>query len=77
LQWRVRAKAGPLWLVQRQGRVKGQKSYLGADPAEINTVMTVLLLWVLVVYVTLVYAPIRRPRIAPRPVSVFGAMRRR
>ena len=29
-----------------------------ADPAEINTVMTVLLLWILVVYVTLVYAPI-------------------
>jgi len=29
-----------------------------ADPAEINHVMTVLLLWVLVVYVTLVYAPI-------------------
>jgi hypothetical protein len=27
-------------------------------PAEINHVMTVLLLWVLVVYVTLVYAPI-------------------
>jgi hypothetical protein len=30
----------------------------GADPARINTVMTVLLLWVLVIYVTLVYAPI-------------------
>src|SRR5271167_3536556 len=29
-----------------------------ADPADINHVMTVLLLWVLVVYVTLVYAPI-------------------
>ena len=29
-----------------------------ADPAEINTVMTTLLLWVLVIYVTLVYAPI-------------------
>jgi MFS family permease len=29
-----------------------------ADPAEINHVMTVLLLWVLVIYVTLVYAPI-------------------
>jgi MFS family permease len=29
-----------------------------ADPARINTVMTVLLLWVLVIYVTLVYAPI-------------------
>jgi MFS family permease len=29
-----------------------------ADPADINTVMTVALLWVLVVYVTLVYAPI-------------------
>ncbi len=29
-----------------------------ADPAEINYVMTVLLLWVLVIYVTLVYAPI-------------------
>jgi MFS family permease len=29
-----------------------------ADPAEINYVMTVVLLWVLVVYVTLVYAPI-------------------
>jgi len=29
-----------------------------ADPAEINYVMTVLLLWILVIYVTLVYAPI-------------------
>jgi hypothetical protein len=29
-----------------------------ADPADINHVMTVLLLWVLVIYVTLVYAPI-------------------
>jgi MFS family permease len=29
-----------------------------ADPAEINAVMTVVLLWVLVIYVTLVYAPI-------------------
>jgi predicted MFS family arabinose efflux permease len=29
-----------------------------ADPSEINTVMTTLLLWVLVIYVTLVYAPI-------------------
>ncbi len=29
-----------------------------ADPAEINSVMTVVLLWVLVIYVTLVYAPI-------------------
>jgi MFS family permease len=29
-----------------------------ADPASINTGMTVLLLWVLVIYVTLVYAPI-------------------
>jgi len=29
-----------------------------ADPEDINHVMTVLLLWVLVVYVTLVYAPI-------------------
>jgi len=29
-----------------------------ADPADINYVMTVLLLWVLVIYVTLVYAPI-------------------
>jgi MFS family permease len=30
----------------------------GADPNEINYVMTTVLLWVLVVYVTLVYAPI-------------------
>jgi MFS family permease len=29
-----------------------------ADPAEINQVMTVILLWLLVIYVTLVYAPI-------------------
>jgi MFS family permease len=29
-----------------------------ADPAEINQVMTVALLWLLVIYVTLVYAPI-------------------
>jgi MFS family permease len=29
-----------------------------ADPAEINTVMTTVLLWILVIYVTLVYAPI-------------------
>jgi MFS family permease len=29
-----------------------------ADPNEINTVMTVVLLWILVIYVTLVYAPI-------------------
>ena len=29
-----------------------------ADPAEINEVMTVVMLWLLVVYVTLVYAPI-------------------
>jgi MFS family permease len=29
-----------------------------ADPAEINYVMTTVLLWILVVYVTLVYAPI-------------------
>jgi hypothetical protein len=29
-----------------------------ADPAQINYVMTVILLWVLVIYVTLVYAPI-------------------
>jgi hypothetical protein len=29
-----------------------------ADPAEINHVMTVVMLWLLVVYVTLVYAPI-------------------
>jgi len=29
-----------------------------ADPADINYVMTVFLLWVLVIYVTLVYAPI-------------------
>jgi predicted MFS family arabinose efflux permease len=29
-----------------------------ADPAEINHVMTVILLWLLVIYVTLVYAPI-------------------
>lgn len=29
-----------------------------ANPAEINTPMTVLLLWILVVYVTMVYAPI-------------------
>jgi Sugar (and other) transporter len=29
-----------------------------ADPADINYVMTVVLLWILVVYVTLVYAPI-------------------
>jgi hypothetical protein len=30
----------------------------GADPNEINYVMTTVLLWILVVYVTLVYAPI-------------------
>jgi MFS family permease len=29
-----------------------------ADPAKINTGMTILLLWILVIYVTLVYAPI-------------------
>ena len=29
-----------------------------ADPADINHVMTVVLLWMLVIYVTLVYAPI-------------------
>jgi hypothetical protein len=29
-----------------------------ADPADINYVMTTLLLWLLVIYVTLVYAPI-------------------
>jgi predicted Na+-dependent transporter len=29
-----------------------------ADPADINYVMTTVLLWILVVYVTLVYAPI-------------------
>ncbi|HVG46701.1 MAG TPA: MFS transporter, partial [Rubellimicrobium sp.] len=29
-----------------------------ADPAQINRPMTVLLLWILVIYVTLVYAPI-------------------
>jgi len=29
-----------------------------ADPAEMNSVMTVVLLWLLVIYVTLVYAPI-------------------
>jgi len=29
-----------------------------ADPADMNSVMTVVLLWVLVIYVTLVYAPI-------------------
>src|SRR5881227_2772977 len=29
-----------------------------ADPNEINTVMTTVLLWILVIYVTLVYAPI-------------------
>jgi MFS family permease len=29
-----------------------------ADPADINQVMTVILLWLLVIYVTLVYAPI-------------------
>ena len=29
-----------------------------ADPADINYVMTVLLLWILVIYVTMVYAPI-------------------
>jgi hypothetical protein len=29
-----------------------------ADPADINQTMTVVLLWVLVIYVTLVYAPI-------------------
>ena len=29
-----------------------------ADPAQINYVMTVILLWILVIYVTLVYAPI-------------------
>src|SRR3974377_875257 len=29
-----------------------------ADPAEINYVMTTVLLWILVIYVTLVYAPI-------------------
>ena len=29
-----------------------------ADPAEINQVMTVVMLWLLVIYVTLVYAPI-------------------
>jgi MFS family permease len=29
-----------------------------ADPAEINTVMTVVMLWILVIYVTMVYAPI-------------------
>ena len=29
-----------------------------ADPAQINYVMTVVLLWILVIYVTLVYAPI-------------------
>ncbi len=29
-----------------------------ADPAQINHVMTVVLLWILVIYVTLVYAPI-------------------
>jgi hypothetical protein len=29
-----------------------------ADPAQINYVMTILLLWILVIYVTLVYAPI-------------------
>ncbi len=29
-----------------------------ANPAEINTTMTVLLLWILVIYVTMVYAPI-------------------
>jgi MFS family permease len=30
----------------------------GADPNDINYVMTVVLLWILVIYVTLVYAPI-------------------
>jgi hypothetical protein len=29
-----------------------------ADPADINRTMTVVLLWILVIYVTLVYAPI-------------------
>jgi MFS family permease len=38
--------------------IKGHGYPASADPAEINSVMTVILLWVLVIYVTLVYAPI-------------------
>jgi len=38
--------------------VKAHGYPASADPAEINNVMTVVLLWILVVYVTLVYAPI-------------------
>jgi MFS family permease len=38
--------------------VKAHGYPAGADPAGINHVMTVLLLWVLVIYVTMVYGPI-------------------
>jgi len=38
--------------------IKGHGYPASADPAEINHVMTVILLWLLVIYVTLVYAPI-------------------
>ena len=45
----------------RQGTAAAIKAHgypASADPAEINQVMTVVMLWLLVVYVTLVYAPI-------------------
>jgi MFS family permease len=38
--------------------VKAHGYPASADPNEINTVMTVVLLWILVVYVTMVYGPI-------------------
>jgi len=38
--------------------VKAHGYPAGADPAGINTVMTVVMLWILVVYVTMVYGPI-------------------
>src|ERR1700743_1679338 len=47
----VSAKAVP-------AAIKAHGYPASADPADINWTMTVLLLWLLVVYVTLVYAPI-------------------
>jgi MFS family permease len=50
--------ASPDFAKALAGAIKAHGYPASADPADINYVMTVILLWILVIYVTLVYAPI-------------------
>src|SRR3954451_11893062 len=52
------AADSPTFAKDLPAAIKSHGYPASADPADINYVMTVIMLWILVIYVTLVYAPI-------------------